>query len=130
MIHAWVCGGRSRAGRWVVALLALVAGCGGSSSDTGNHLFTTAARRMGKVAGQVVDQETGAPLVGAQVQIGTQAVKVKSDGTFEAEAVAGRVRVEVKVADFLDTTRDVAVGGDSTFALPFRMARKAASLPV
>jgi hypothetical protein len=130
MIHPWVCGGRSRAGRWAGALLALVAGCGGSSSDTGNHLFTTAARRMGKVAGKVVDQETGAPLVGAQVQIGTQAVKVKSDGTFEADAVAGRVRVEVKVPDFLDTTRDVAVGGDSTFSLPFRMARKAPSVAV
>src|SRR5438045_6436101 len=77
---------RSRTVLWVSLLLAAAAGCGGSDDGRARRLFTGGPVRMGKVAGRVVDEETGAPIVQAQVQVGEHAVKVKADGSFETAA--------------------------------------------
>jgi hypothetical protein len=49
---------------------------------------------------------------------------VRADGSFDAPATAGRARVRVRGAGFLDTSREVAVG-EALLAMPYRLARKA-----
>jgi hypothetical protein len=112
----------------VVALVAGGGGCKGSSGGD-NHVFKGGAARTGKVVGQVIDADTGNPIVEAQVLVGGQTVRVRPDGTFEAEAAAGRVAVRVRGDGFLDTAREVPVGPEA-FSMPFKLARKEPAQPV
>jgi hypothetical protein len=111
-------------------LIVLAAGCGSSPPPArAPRAWNGQAARMGVVSGYVMDVNTNEPIANAQVTIGGQAVRARSDGTFEASVPAGRARVEVKNDGFLQTVREVAVGG-VTLSLPFKLVRKAAALPV
>lgn len=109
----------------LVLLSAVVlAGCGGGSSKpTAPRQWKAPARMMGTVSGFVVDDESGTPIANAQVSVGGTAVRTRADGSFEADAPAGRARVEVKTDGFIQSVREVAVG-DVVLSVPFKLARK------
>jgi hypothetical protein len=103
--------------------LLLAAGCGSPSKPTTARQFKGNATRMGVVSGFVLDDETGAPIASAQISVGGTPVRARADGSFDATVPAGRARVEVKNAGFIQTVREVAVG-DIALSLPFKLARK------
>src|SRR6187200_1068601 len=97
--------------RRLLVLLVVLGGCGGDPPKrSAARQFKGGAARMGVVSGFVIDDETGAPIASAQISVGGQAVRARSDGSFDATVPAGRARVEVKNDGFIQTVREVAVG--------------------
>src|SRR5688572_9510256 len=113
---------RQRSLHALAALMVLAAACG-SDDDPALKILKGAAIREGVVTGFVLDDETELP-VAAEVLVGGTPVRAQANGSFEAPAAAGRVRVEVRSEGYLKSFRDVAVGGRS-LPMPFKVARRA-----
>src|SRR4051812_18788196 len=114
-----------RSGWWCsLAIVLVVAGCG-SSDEKGARSFKGRAFKAGTIAGTVVDDETGQPIINAEIEVSGVATRSRSDGSFEVTAPAGRAHVQVKSPGFLDTLRDVAVG-EAPVKVPYKLAKKEA----
>ena len=86
---------------------------------------------QGTVTGRVIEEGSGRPLAGAQIQIvGTgQGTLAGADGRYEISGVAaGEVEVRVQILGFAPRTRTVTVGSGETVEVDFQLTQQALAL--
>jgi catechol 2,3-dioxygenase-like lactoylglutathione lyase family enzyme len=106
----------------LVALSAAPTACGGGKTP-GKHWQGPLVQR-GRIAGLVVDAETGTPVAGAMVTAGAQRAQSRADGSFDLEVPPGRARVAVSSMDHVPYGREAAAG-EVAAATQVRVLRRA-----